>query len=553
MSVLLKKVLYYSVDSPEVPINLTDITKSSFARVLDIKNNVFVFDLMNARQSFDASGNGLNKYVSETYNITFQENDQLKIWVQYADDMADVELDAWSSTSVTEPDSVHLIGTYYIVEFTQKHNNQSTGIQVKCADKTYILFNKLWANVYPLVATSGTADGTTTSKLVNAGGKFKENANVGMIVYNVTDDTNTTITAIDDDDTLSLADDIFVSGEEYQLQWTSPSIIQKIIRSTTQVTSDSTGVEYDGTGSDSGLKLQIDARLEDSEGGYIQDFRKNTLESGAANTDLNFPGISIAKVWKPIYEWIKELSQIEYTNTSTEQEDNLVYGRPFKYYVDEDNMFHWFETDSVPSSTYTVGTTEGIRDLSIKKAVFDSVNFIVYRGGSDFYGNGTLGYKVANDATAKSLKMRVIPMTEIAKNLIDTELREGNLVANTNGAFTFKGNRYDRNGTINAVWNDVEYTSDSSYNTALRKEIKRKAGARAQAFLVGLAGARYKGTLKIKGSNVTVGSLITLNDYNIGINSENIRVMDVRHTLDKSGWFTTLGLEQDDEAIINLG
>jgi hypothetical protein len=63
--------------------------------------------------------------------------------------------------------------------------------------------------------TFGVTDGTTTSKLVDAGSSFTTIVTVGDIVLNTTDGTATTVSAIDSDTVLSLADDIFVSGEIY--------------------------------------------------------------------------------------------------------------------------------------------------------------------------------------------------------------------------------------------------------------------------------------------------------------------------------------------------
>lgn len=66
-------------------------------------------------------------------------------------------------------------------------------------------------------------DGTTTGKLVDSAADFVTYlVQVGDIVYNITDLTQTTVTAIDDLSTLSLADDIFVSGEDYKIRMLSP-------------------------------------------------------------------------------------------------------------------------------------------------------------------------------------------------------------------------------------------------------------------------------------------------------------------------------------------
>lgn len=69
-----------------------------------------------------------------------------------------------------------------------------------------------------------TTDGTTANKLVDSGADFvTDKVQVGDIVYNLTDFTQTTVTAVDDANTLSLNDDIFVSGENYKIHILSPT------------------------------------------------------------------------------------------------------------------------------------------------------------------------------------------------------------------------------------------------------------------------------------------------------------------------------------------
>ena len=69
------------------------------------------------------------------------------------------------------------------------------------------------------IMISGTTDGTTTDKLVQASPDplFTTSVEVGNIVVNTTDNTMTNITAIDSDTTLSVDDDIFTSGETYTI------------------------------------------------------------------------------------------------------------------------------------------------------------------------------------------------------------------------------------------------------------------------------------------------------------------------------------------------
>jgi len=72
---------------------------------------------------------------------------------------------------------------------------------------------------------TGITDSTTAGKLEDSTADFVTDAiQIGDIVYNTTDKTKTKVTAIDDLNTLSLADDIFVSGENYTIHILSPTL-----------------------------------------------------------------------------------------------------------------------------------------------------------------------------------------------------------------------------------------------------------------------------------------------------------------------------------------
>jgi hypothetical protein len=67
---------------------------------------------------------------------------------------------------------------------------------------------------------SGTTTSTATGKLVDSGASFSSTVLVGMKVVNTTDSTYTYINTIDSDSTLTLENDIFTSGEDYEIQST---------------------------------------------------------------------------------------------------------------------------------------------------------------------------------------------------------------------------------------------------------------------------------------------------------------------------------------------
>lgn len=481
MSVALMKILWTST-LDGITRTITDSISFTSGKGLDIKNNVLVLTLKNSATRLDSNQNLLHKYVDAQFEVRFREDDQIKVYLKHTDDMADVEDTSWSQTNTTEPDSDNLLGIFYVVDVNTRHEDKDATVQIKCADKTYVLFNRLLAKTFPL------------------------------------------------SDALS-----------------APEIIQKVVRFSSQ----NVGGEYLGDGDDAGVRYDIDAVLE-SDGGFIQDTRRATTESGNVNSDTTFPDVTIAKVWKPVYEWISELSQIEYLNTENELSGSsgkeIVYGRSFLYYVDENNKFHWEETDDTTDTDLDIGE-DTVYSFKLVKSIFDSVNFIVYRGGEDFYGNGTLDYVYDENTNVSRLKMKVIAMTDIAKKLIQDEISNGNLIENTSGTFTFSGNRYNRSGTVTPSWTSTSYANDSSYNSSLRTEIFKRCDSRARALLTGIGSARYKGDIERKGILITPGTLYKLTNSYTGQKDEVIRSVEIKHNVTKTGWFTTETLQQDEQAI----
>lgn len=500
MSVFLSKVLWFQVDKPDDPINITDSLDMNAGRGIDIKNNVAVINLKNPADRLNINEKILQKHINIDSDglIKFKENDQIKIYARYTNDMADVESVEWnnnpknhSGNVIAEPSSVFLLGVYYILDVNPAQNIKGTPIQLKCADKSFILFNKVWAFSYSQIKG-----------------------------------------------------------------FTAPTAIQNIIR---QNTRSDNGI-YQGTGADSEVRYDIDARLvseTNSAGtGYIQDTRRSTDEEGNPQTGgTAFPVISMSKVWKPIYEWMNELSELENVNFPDELVTGVtpVYGKPFIMWVDEKNRFHWIETNDTSNGIIDIGTTKHVHSYKFTKSIFDVINFIVFRAGEDLLGNGVLGYHVDSRTNVTATKMRVVAMTDIGKTLIDEEERIGNLVENSSGSFTYSARSLKYNlkagGTAIPHWATAVVSGTAAYNISLRKKMRADGVTRATNLINRLAGARYKGTLERKGTAVTVGNLLTFTNTRTGIVQEDMRIMDVRYTLNKTGYFQSLTLEQDPLAI----
>lgn len=98
----------------------------------------------------------------------------------------------------------------------------------KSADNNLVLGNKntiigAYSDI-PTIA-AGTTTATTANKLVDSSQQFDEIAAVGMSIKNTTDTTYTTISAVDSASTLSLNDDIMVSGETYIIYDENSSVV----------------------------------------------------------------------------------------------------------------------------------------------------------------------------------------------------------------------------------------------------------------------------------------------------------------------------------------
>jgi len=149
----------------------------------------------------------------------------------------------------------------------------------------------------------------------------------------------------------------------------APEIIQDIVRWVTQdIDSDEDSYDSSGNRITNG-KYGVDARLI-TEGGYIEDERIN----GSV-----FPDLSMAKVAKPAYDWIKDLSSVESTNNfdDGDDENSPTQDRNMLFYIDERNRFHWFYPKDVITTT-------------LNENLDDSETTITLTSTDDFPSQGTI-------------------------------------------------------------------------------------------------------------------------------------------------------------------
>lgn len=100
------------------------------------------------------------------------------------------------------------------------HNGPNNGTQIIIADGTNgYIWDSTYSTFYQIKQFStGTTTGTTANKLVDSGATFvTDGVKAGVVVYNTTDSTQATVTAVDSETQLSVSADIFTSGEDYNV------------------------------------------------------------------------------------------------------------------------------------------------------------------------------------------------------------------------------------------------------------------------------------------------------------------------------------------------
>lgn len=165
-------------------------------------------------------------------------------------------------------------------------------------------------------ASTGTTTGTTTNKLIDSTADFvTDGIKVGDTLKNLTDTTTTFVTAVDSLTTLSVSDDIFVSGELYEVIATASLLsINPLVTGITMPTG------YDhaalvGTPITDGT---ADFEAYSGKGNVVIGLDKNILQGGAATT-LTSASISAAvpSIATQVY-WRTQISATDGTTANAQ-------------------------------------------------------------------------------------------------------------------------------------------------------------------------------------------------------------------------------------------
>lgn len=260
----------------------------------------------------------------------------------------------------------------------------------------------------------------------------------------------------------------------------------------------------------------------------------STTTSGSA-----FPTLTnFTMIYKPVYEWITELSQTGYTGQD----------RTMIFYVDKDNDLHWFYPSQTEDDTIVEGV-DNIYGMSFNRNADAMINMVIFNAGMDLRGNGTLWYYLDPSSRSNQLRMKYQPMIDISRDLFIDEIKAGNLTESSSGTVPYAGKLYVPVASGTTTWG-VAFSGLTEYNDAFRDRLKAKGEERSKKITERFGKLMWNGNITLKGTNdYTAGDLIRVTTNTCGLQAYLLRVQDVTHNIGVNGWTTSIVLKEDEQAV----
>jgi len=251
----------------------------------------------------------------------------------------------------------------------------------------------------------------------------------------------------------------------------------------------------------------------------------------------------------PVYEWLKQDS----ARKNLFDTSGNIEKRSYTFYVDKFKYYHWFYPYNTADHTLTEGENR-ITSIKLTRSKLKAFNMIIFDCGPDCYGRRIINYAFNENTVEKELKIKFETYNEISTTLkqANKALYEDDLA--WSGTVAATTNYKDDNAfpdswpsDYKASWSDSFTTyTDTSFNTAFRTQATSEAQEFAKRVMLENLNPLWAGRITLKGIGTYVaGDLISLTSSSFNLNSQELRITDVSHKLDKSGWFTTLTVEED--------
>ncbi len=226
-----------------------------------------------------------------------------------------------------------------------------------------------------------------------------------------------------------------------------------------------------------------------------------TVEDIANNTQayqdyVNLPSsdkfkrITYGAMMKPVYEWVRDLSQ----------DKNTGVNKVFVWYLDENNIFRWYATSSITNPP----TEHLFVDYKLETKQEDKVNFIIAYLGDDLNGAPIYIYAYKDYSGTPNIQESIKDWADIARDLKD------------------------------------EYTN----NTAFREAVKERGYARARAYFESETLGRISGEFTLYEPKYRIGDILNIT-HAYGVDAYKIIIKNVNVSFDlKKGEVYTYGFEE---------
>jgi hypothetical protein len=490
---------------------LSDVVSVNISKADELRNNSMEVVLRN-------DSNLTRPYVSGGV-LSFNTEQQIDLFARYDDDGAG--LDNYNID--------YLLFSGRIVELKVDVEEKRTPLTLKCADSSYIALNRIWI---------GVENDTPPNLLVKIARFINQN------IAN----PRKQIIAIQEKSVTSIATDGTCTATAHGLSEGSPLVLYD---STTTPSADDRWI--------AGAVTTNTFRLKDPINNTYTSFTgTGTATLGGIqavdSTGAAYDSVEISKVAKPAYEIYQELSQPEFTGETS--------GVPNRFHVDKYNSLRWFYPDDTVRHVIVEGSTDAqstsyvhpvtgaaqtytdtrghkVVKTNLTYAVYDVVNFIIYKAGQDLTNEQITFFAYQDGPGVPVNKDSFRSWEDISRELKRREAAIGNLTFDKNDEYTIA----DTSSTTS--WG-VAYVSADDYNDKFILEARRLATARAQAEFDKTGNPRWQGSVELKGEHsFDVNDTLTFTSARNGIQSVFMRVTGVKHNINNGGWFTTIEVKEE--------
>ena len=279
----------------------------------------------------------------------------------------------------------------------------------------------------------------------------------------------------------------------------------------------------------------------DTDGGYVQS------TSSSAATPFIQPQYFTA--WKSLYEHIRTLS-----DPKKHGDEN---GGMYHFWVDEENNLHWKVRDTALQSQ--VVQEEEVASVTVNQNSDDVINSLIIHAGNDPNGNGISVLVFDRKSIAKvGAKWKYKPILRIADEIQIEERTNGPSRAQNSGKTIPDDSNYpdgfpwylkDEVVNFSGEGQGTNYVANKEeYKDAIRNRARLTAKNQGNEILEVLGNPKWesKAELEYGSYDYVIGKY-----YQVIVPSRNfdrpLRLKQIAHTFNQSGWNTNLTLKEDPE------